>query len=55
MTLPFRLIIDNGVANVEGTVELDRTELDLGMFSDPAAEWVSQMIDVKIVVRAAAN
>ncbi|MBB3809645.1 cytochrome b/b6 domain-containing protein [Pseudochelatococcus contaminans] len=55
VTLPFRLIIDNGVANVEGTVELDRTELDLGMFSDPAAEWVSQMIDVKIVVRAAAN
>jgi cytochrome b561 len=39
-------------AEVEGNVELDRAALDLGMFSDPAAEWVSKTIAVEIAVSA---
>lgn len=52
VVLPFRLTIDDTVATMEGELELDRTALDLGMFSDPAAGWVSQAIAVKVKVRA---
>ncbi|MGI6246979.1 MAG: cytochrome b/b6 domain-containing protein [Pseudochelatococcus sp.] len=52
VVLPFRLTIGDAGASMEGEVDLDRTALDLGMFSDAAAEWVSKTIRVKVAVRA---
>ncbi|KAA6476826.1 hydrogenase [Agrobacterium sp. ICMP 7243] len=52
LTLPFTYKQQGGRAEVEGKVELDRAALDLGMFSDPAAEWVSKTIAVEIAVSA---
>ncbi|MQB41019.1 YceI family protein [Rhizobium sp. ICMP 5592] len=52
VTLPFTYTLQGNKAEVEGSVELDRAALDLGMFSDPAAEWVSKVIEVKIAVTA---
>ncbi|MGO7133584.1 YceI family protein [Rhizobium leguminosarum] len=51
--LPFTYRLQGDkAAGVEGDVELDRAALDLGMFSDPAAEWVSKTITVRIIVTA---
>lgn len=52
VTLPFIYSLQGDKAQVEGNVELERAALDLGMFSDPAAEWVSKAIEVKIAVTA---
>ncbi|MDQ0455439.1 cytochrome b/b6 domain-containing protein [Rhizobium paknamense] len=52
VTLPFTLTMTGGKAHMEGSLQLSREALNLGMFSDPAAEWVSKMIDVKITVDA---
>lgn len=52
VVLPFSLTIDDTGASVTGEVELDRTALDLGMFSDPTADWVSRAIRVIITVSA---
>ncbi|CAN7649387.1 YceI family protein [Rhizobium rhizogenes] len=52
VTLPFTYKMQGDKAEVEGDVELDRAALDLGMFSDPAAEWVSKTIAVRIAVTA---
>ncbi len=35
-------------ARVDGEVSLDRSDVDLGMESDPTGEWVSQVIVVKV-------
>lgn len=40
---------------MQGKVTLDRTALDLGMVSDPTADWVSRMIDVTIDMTATAD
>lgn len=50
--LPFSYIVRGDNARVEGELELDRTALNLGMASDPTAEWVSDKIAVKIAVSA---
>lgn len=52
VVLPFRFSETDGVARVEGALELDRTALDLGMASDATADWVSKMIGVRIEVSA---
>jgi cytochrome b561 len=52
VVLPFTLSITGDQAKASGTLELDRTALNMGMISDPAAEWVSQMIGVSVTVSA---
>ncbi len=52
VVLPFSFSPSGDGASVEGSMELDRTALDLGMESDPGADWVSQMIGVTISVSA---
>lgn len=50
--LPFALRIVGDRATVEGTAELDRRDLDLGMASDPDFEYVSREIAVRVRVEA---
>lgn len=52
VVLPFTFDEATGEAVVTGKVDLDRTQLDLGMVSDANAGWVSKMIGVQIAVRA---
>ncbi|KAA3514841.1 hydrogenase [Agrobacterium vitis] len=52
VVLPFTLKMEGNKAQVDGALELDRAALNLGMFSDPSAEWVSKTISVKIAVSA---
>ncbi|KAB2692840.1 hydrogenase [Ochrobactrum sp. Kaboul] len=53
VVLPFTYKPEGDIAAVEGSIELDRAALNLGMFSDPAADWVSKTIAVTINVTAA--
>lgn len=50
--LPFTLTIDGSTARARGEVQLDRTALDVGMVSDPTADWVSRNIAVTFDVAA---
>jgi cytochrome b561/polyisoprenoid-binding protein YceI len=50
--LPFTFRETGGVAHVEGALQLDRPAFDLGMASDPSAQWVSKAIGVQITVAA---
>lgn len=50
--LPFTLRIDGDRAVMDGRAEIDRREADLGMESDPDAEWVSREIRVDVHVEA---
>lgn len=52
VTLTFTYRRDGEVARVEGTTTLDRTAFDLGMASDPSAQWVSREVEVRIEVVA---
>jgi cytochrome b561 len=52
VTLAFTYRREGEVARVEGTTTLDRMAFDLGMASDPSAQWVSRRIEVKIEVVA---
>ena len=52
VTLAFTFRRDGEIARVEGTTTLDRTDFDLGMASDPNAQWVSRDIEVRIEVVA---
>ncbi|MGY5776324.1 cytochrome b/b6 domain-containing protein [Rhizobium sp. LEGMi135b] len=52
VVLPFTYQAKGDRAVVEGNIGLDRALLDLGMFSDPAAEWVSKLIEISISVVA---
>ena len=52
VVLPFTYSSGGDGAKVEGVLELDRTALDLGMASDPTADWVSKMVGVKVSVAA---
>jgi cytochrome b561 len=52
VVLPFTLTVANGQAKAVGALNLDRTAVDLGMYSDPTADWVSKLIDVEISVTA---
>jgi cytochrome b561 len=50
--LPFTLRIDGDRAVMDGTATIDRREADLGMESDPDAEYVSREIGVRVHVEA---
>ena len=52
VTLGFTYRRDGETARVKGTTTLDRTAFDLGMASDPNAQWVSRQIAVRIEVVA---
>ena len=52
LVLPFTLRIEGDRASAEGSVDLDRTAFDLGMFSDPSSSWVSKQIRVEFAVQA---
>jgi polyisoprenoid-binding protein YceI len=51
-TLPFTLAIAGKTATMNATLTLDRTQLDIGMSSDPGADWVAKAVKVKINLRA---
>ena len=54
LTLPFTLDTENNVANMQGTVTLDRTLWELGSGAWSTDEWVSTsvVVDVKITAEA---
>jgi cytochrome b561 len=52
LDLPFTLRLNGVRAVMEGTAEIDRREADLGMSSDPDAEYVSRAIGVRVHVEA---
>ncbi|MDE0762878.1 MAG: cytochrome b/b6 domain-containing protein [Porticoccaceae bacterium] len=45
---PLSLVLDGDVAQISGDVVLDRASIDMGMQSDPHADWVSAEIIVSI-------
>lgn len=53
-TVPFEFTLDikGDKARMEGQASLSRTALDLGQQSDPGADWVSDEIDIAVVVEA---
>ncbi|MBL8548493.1 MAG: cytochrome b/b6 domain-containing protein [Hyphomonadaceae bacterium] len=52
ITLPFTLTIAGNTATMSGRASIDRAAADLGMASDPDAEYVSQAIGVEVRVVA---
>ena len=50
--MPFTLRIDGDRAIMDGNVEIDRRDANLGMESDPDAEYVSREIGVRVHVEA---
>lgn len=50
--LPFTLSITGDRATMDGTISIDRREADLGMSSDPDADYVSREITVRVHVEA---
>jgi cytochrome b561 len=50
--LPFTLRIDANRAIMDGTARIDRADANLGMASDPDAEYVSRDIGVRVHVEA---
>lgn len=46
--LPLTLTIEGDRLTIEGTVELDRSVLDMGMESDPGFQYVSRVIEVEV-------
>jgi len=51
-SLPFTLAIVGKAATMTGALTLDRTQLDIGMSSDPGADWVAKAVSVRIALRA---
>lgn len=52
ISLPFNLSINAKTANASGKLTLDRAAFDLGMKSDPKANWVSRNIVVTFALKA---
>ena len=52
ISLPFTVTINGTRAQASGQLTLDRTQLGLGMQSDPRAEWVSRNIDLRFSLTA---
>jgi polyisoprenoid-binding protein YceI len=50
--MPFTLRIDGNRAVMDGNIEIDRRDANLGMESDPDAEYVSREIGVRVHVEA---
>jgi len=51
---PLILSIDGDTLHLTGSLELDRTSVDLGMESDPAGDYVSRTVEIHIAVEAVA-
>ena len=51
-TLPFTLDIVDGIATMNGTVELDRTLWNVGTGNRATDEWVSTKVSVNVTVVA---
>ncbi len=49
---PMDLVVDGDEMHIQGRFQVDRTEANLGMESDPLSEYVSRRITVEIDVRA---
>ncbi|UWU26190.1 cytochrome b/b6 domain-containing protein (plasmid) [Rhizobium sp. CB3060] len=52
IVFPFTYQLEGDEALVEGEIEVDRSTLDLGMFSDPSGDWVSKLIRIRVSVVA---
>jgi cytochrome b561 len=52
VTLPFTLTVDGAKAKMEGKATLDRIVRQIGVKSDPSAEWVSKEIGVTVSLAA---
>jgi len=50
---PLMLVIEDDELTLAGSVEVDRTVVDLGMESDPGGQYVSRAIKIDVTVRAA--
>ncbi|GAM98767.1 cytochrome B561 [alpha proteobacterium U9-1i] len=50
--LPFTLTINGNRATMDGAIEIDRRDANLGQASDPDAEYVSREIGVRVHVEA---
>lgn len=48
----FELFFEDDTAYLEGETRLSRTELDVGMASDPGADWVSDEILIEVSLEA---
>lgn len=55
VVMPFTYRRARDVAWVDGTVQLNRTALNMGQTSDPVGQWVSQLIEVTVAVTADAT
>ena len=55
LTLPFTLDIENGMAEMNGEVTLDRTLWDLGSGAWSTDEWVSTSVRVDVKIKAKAK
>lgn len=55
LTLPFTLDIENGTADMSGTVTLDRTLWELGSGAWSTDEWVSTSVVVDVKIKAEAK
>ncbi len=52
VNLPFTLSIAGAKATMTSTLNMDRTRLDIGMTSDPDAEWVQKIVKLDIAITA---
>lgn len=52
---PLMLSINGDTLHLTGSLELDRASVDLGMESDPAGDYVSRTVEIKIAVEAMAS
>ena len=52
VSLPFTLTISGDTARITGQVQMDRVTADLGLESDPDADWVSREIGLEVSVVA---
>lgn len=52
VSFPFTLAFEGDIATMSGQVVLSREALDLGMTSDPGADWVDDEVTVDVAVTA---
>jgi polyisoprenoid-binding protein YceI len=49
---PFTLAINGNQAQATGALTLDRTKINVGMESDPGAQWVDKVVTITIAIQA---
>jgi len=55
LTLPFTLIITDGIADMAGQVTFDRTLWEIGNGAWSTDEWVSTAVIIDVKIKAEAN